>query len=113
MCSSVSGILLTPHAMHHEGPCRGLIDTIQVECRCNELMAQFLVMIEDVFWEKHTQVLSNAHLQAQHQVGLSTLLPNVSDLSTIFYWNQLEAASYYEGESMLLSMTVEEYGWLR
>jgi len=32
------------------------------------------------------------------------------NLRTLFYGNQ--TASYFEGESMLLAMTVEEYVWL-
>ena len=78
----------------------------------NALMARFRVMIEDIFGEAHKYFAGLTHrhnmrLGSQRCWQMFPVAMLFFNLRTIFYGNQ--ATSYYEGESMLLSTTLEEY----
>ncbi len=75
-------------------------------------MELFRVMIEDVFGEAHKffTMLTHRHnirLGSQRAGQMFPVAMFFYNLLMLFYGNQ--AAKYYEGELMLLSMTVEEY----
>jgi hypothetical protein len=84
----------------------------RLDRRYNALMARFRVMIEDVFGEAHKYFATLTH---RHNIRLGSqrcgqMFPVAMfffNLHTLLYGNQ--AASYYEGESMLLSISIEEY----
>lgn len=84
----------------------------RLQRRYNALMARFRVLIEDVFGEAHNYFASLTHrhnmrLGSQRCGQMFPVSMLFYNLRTLLYGNQ--AASYYEGEKMLLEVTVEEY----
>ena len=84
----------------------------RLERRYNALMARYRVVIEDVFGEAHKYFAALTHrhnmrLGSQRCGQMFPVSMLFFNLRTIFYGNQ--TASYFEGENMLLELTVEEY----
>ncbi len=75
-------------------------------------MARFRVIIEDVFGEAHKYwgTLTHRHNMRLGSQRVGQMFPVAMffyNVRSMFYGNQ--AAAYYDGESMLLETTVEEY----